>query len=148
MLLRPVFSRASVERHNLLWVSGECLQRSVEEPLELNNRTIQRFARALRDVQLDFQDREALALKLKEVRAESEAEAERLLTALAISGNNLAGKLYQLRYTKAEELDFAKEREEQTLLNNAEYAEEYEVLFSQYEDRLDDNEVFFKTRRS
>ncbi|KAF6154968.1 hypothetical protein GIB67_018405 [Kingdonia uniflora] len=156
--------------------------------------------------------REAPALKLKEVRAESEAEAERLLTALAISGNNLAGKLYQLRYTKAEvmafnegnyeemkimdeedveeredglniaektaadnqetinqeiessclrvvelegllevekkssaelqELDFAKEREEQTLLNNAEYAEEYEVLFSQYEDRLDDNVKF------
>ncbi|KAF6160483.1 hypothetical protein GIB67_019252 [Kingdonia uniflora] len=31
------------------------------------------------------------------------------------------------------------EREEQTLLYNTEYAEEYEVLFFQYEDRLDDN---------
>ncbi|KAF6159558.1 hypothetical protein GIB67_032329 [Kingdonia uniflora] len=128
-------------------------------------------------------EREAAALKLKEVRAESEAEAERLVTASAIFQNNLAGKLYQLRYAKAEimvfsegnyeemeimdeeeveeredglniaektaadnqetikqkELDVAREREEQTLLYNAEYAEEYEVLFSQYEDRLDDN---------
>ncbi|KAF6177029.1 hypothetical protein GIB67_040927 [Kingdonia uniflora] len=37
------------------------------------------------------------------------------------------------------ELDVTRERVEQTLLYNAEYAEEYEVLFSQYEDRLDDN---------
>ncbi|KAF6172081.1 hypothetical protein GIB67_029499, partial [Kingdonia uniflora] len=37
------------------------------------------------------------------------------------------------------ELDVAREREEQTLLYNVEYAEEYEILFSQYEDRLDDN---------
>ncbi|KAF6151880.1 hypothetical protein GIB67_010454, partial [Kingdonia uniflora] len=37
------------------------------------------------------------------------------------------------------ELDVAREREEQTILYNAEYAKEYEVLFSQYEDRLDDN---------
>ncbi|KAF6169423.1 hypothetical protein GIB67_021426 [Kingdonia uniflora] len=37
------------------------------------------------------------------------------------------------------ELDVTREREEQTLWYNAEYAEEYEVLFSQYEDRLDDN---------
>ncbi|KAF6149910.1 hypothetical protein GIB67_008631, partial [Kingdonia uniflora] len=91
---------------------------------------------------------EAAALKLKEVRAESEAEAERLVTASAISQNNHAGKLYQLRYTKAEimafsernneemeimveeekELDVAREREEQTLLYNTEYAEEYEAL--------------------
>ncbi|KAF6173445.1 hypothetical protein GIB67_027140 [Kingdonia uniflora] len=155
-------------------------------------------------------EREVFALKLKEVRAESEAEAERLVTASAISQNNLAGKLYQLRYTKAEimafskgsyedmeimdeedikeredglnvsektaadnqetikqkiessrlrvvdlegllevekksstelqkELDVAREREELTLLYNVEYAEEYEVLFTQYEDQLDDN---------
>ncbi|KAF6165691.1 hypothetical protein GIB67_012588 [Kingdonia uniflora] len=149
--------------------------------------------------------KKAAAQKLKEVRAESEAEAKRLVTASAISWNNLAGKLYQLRYTKAEimalsegnyeemeimdeeeveemedslnvvektaadnqeidssrlrvedlegllevekkfsaelqkELDIAREREEQTFLYNAKYAEEYELLFSQYEDRLDDN---------
>ncbi|KAF6138151.1 hypothetical protein GIB67_033565 [Kingdonia uniflora] len=40
------------------------------------------------------------------------------------------------------ELDVAREREEQTLLYNAEYAEEYEVLFYQYEDRLDNNVKF------
>ncbi|KAF6170017.1 hypothetical protein GIB67_034409 [Kingdonia uniflora] len=37
------------------------------------------------------------------------------------------------------ELDVAREREEHTLVYSVEYAEEYEVLFSQYEDRLDDN---------
>ncbi|KAF6143315.1 hypothetical protein GIB67_039098 [Kingdonia uniflora] len=155
-------------------------------------------------------EKEAVALKLKQVRAESEAEVERLVTASAISQNNLAGKLYYLRYTKAEittfsegsyeemeimdeeeveeregglnttektdadnqetinqeieisslrvvdlegllevekessaelqkELDTARVREEQTLLYNAEYVEEYEALISQYEDRLDDN---------
>ncbi|KAF6154811.1 hypothetical protein GIB67_032423, partial [Kingdonia uniflora] len=165
-------------------------------------------------------EREAASLKLKEVRAESVAEVERLVFASATSQNNLAGKLYQLRYTKTKilafsegnyeekeildemeveemedglnvaekteieslrlrvvdlesllelkmfmyghsalrpklvswsvgqgsigslkpkEQDVAREREEQTLLYNAEYAEEYEALFSQYEDRLDDN---------
>ncbi|KAF6134602.1 hypothetical protein GIB67_025717 [Kingdonia uniflora] len=113
-------------------------------------------------------EREATALKLKEVRAESVAEAERLITASATSQNNLTGKLYQLRYTKAKilafseenyeekeivdeevveemedglnkELDVARKREEQTLLYNVEYADEYEALISQYEDRLDDN---------
>ncbi|KAF6158865.1 hypothetical protein GIB67_012508 [Kingdonia uniflora] len=51
--------------------------------------------------------REAAALKLKEVRAESITEAERLVTTLTTSWNNLAGKLYQLRYTKAEILAFS-----------------------------------------
>ncbi|KAF6140447.1 hypothetical protein GIB67_003951 [Kingdonia uniflora] len=41
---RPCFfdlsSAGRVWNDNLLWVSGECLQRSDEEPLELNNRTI------------------------------------------------------------------------------------------------------------
>ncbi|KAF6160930.1 hypothetical protein GIB67_007571 [Kingdonia uniflora] len=154
-------------------------------------------------------ERETAALKLKEVRAESVVEAERLDSASGTSRNNLVGKLYQLRYTKAEilafsegnyeekeivdeeeveemedglniaemtvannqetidqeikslhlrvvdleglleveknssadlqkELDVAREREEQTLLYNVEYVEEYEALISQYEDRLDD----------
>ncbi|KAF6144714.1 hypothetical protein GIB67_017733, partial [Kingdonia uniflora] len=92
-------------------------------------------------------EREVATLKLKEVRAESVAEAERLVTASATSRNSLVGKLYQLRmfvyvYTLSydqKELDVAREREEQILLYNAEYAEEYEALISQYEDRLDDN---------
>ncbi|KAF6146732.1 hypothetical protein GIB67_009018 [Kingdonia uniflora] len=132
------------------------------------------------------EEREAAALKLKEVRAKSVAEAERMVTASATSRNNLVGKLNQLRYTKAEilafskgnyevkeimdeevveevedglnvaektavdnqetidqkELEVAREREEQILLYNAEYAEEYVALISQYEDRLDDNVKF------
>ncbi|KAF6136557.1 hypothetical protein GIB67_016013 [Kingdonia uniflora] len=154
-------------------------------------------------------EREAAALKLKDVRAKSIAEAERLVSASATSWNNLARKLYQMRYTMADilafsegnyeekeivdeeeveemedglnvaentiadnqetidqeieslrlrvmdleglleveknssadlqELDVARERKEQTLLYNTEYAEEYEALISQYEDRLDDN---------
>ncbi|KAF6175814.1 hypothetical protein GIB67_003302 [Kingdonia uniflora] len=305
---RPCFfdlsSAGRVWNDNLLWVSGECLQRSDEEPQELNNRTItkginckvsrkesfidiitregneleavlkeleitllnknldgpvdmatvsstvvrnlakrkavkrgagprsvtsERFKIAEgADLRLRFEvevslledqcrakgrekmvavmddefkklerekEREVAALKQKEFRAESEAEAERLVTASAISWNNLAGKLYQLRYTKADimafregnykemgimdeeeveeredgmneiessrlrvvdleglrdvekkssaelqkKLDVAREIEEQTLLYNVEHAEEYEVLFSQYEDRLDDN---------
>ncbi|KAF6163257.1 hypothetical protein GIB67_025121 [Kingdonia uniflora] len=52
-------------------------------------------------------EREAAALKLKEVRAESVAEVERLVIASATSRNNLAGKLYQLRYTKAEIMAFS-----------------------------------------
>ncbi|KAF6162533.1 hypothetical protein GIB67_003079 [Kingdonia uniflora] len=52
-------------------------------------------------------EREASTLKLKEVRAESEGEEERLVTASAISQNNLAGKLYQLIYTKAEIMAFS-----------------------------------------
>ncbi|KAF6138068.1 hypothetical protein GIB67_033482 [Kingdonia uniflora] len=133
-------------------------------------------------------EREAAALKLKEVRDKSKVEAERLVTTSTISRNNLAGKLYQMRYTKAEIMAFSKgnyeemeimdekeveEREdglnvvEKTAADNQEtfnqeieslrvrvvdlegllevekksFAElqEYEVLFSQYEDRLDDN---------
>ncbi|KAF6163009.1 hypothetical protein GIB67_021158 [Kingdonia uniflora] len=155
-------------------------------------------------------EREAAALKLKEVRAESVAETKRLASASTTSRNNFLGKLYQLRYTKAEiwafsernyeekeivdeeedkemedglnvaekavtdnqettdqeieslclrvvdleglleveknsstdlqkELDVPREREEQTLLYNVEYAKEYEALIFQYEDQLDDN---------
>ncbi|KAF6150609.1 hypothetical protein GIB67_022221 [Kingdonia uniflora] len=50
---------------------------------------------------------EAAALKLKEVRAKSLAEAEQLVTASATSRNNLAGKLYKLKYSKAEILAFS-----------------------------------------
>ncbi|KAF6134769.1 hypothetical protein GIB67_002170 [Kingdonia uniflora] len=59
--------------------------------------------------QLELENkREVVALKLKEVRAESVAKAEQLVTASTTSRNNLAGKLYQLRYTKAEILEFSK----------------------------------------
>ncbi|KAF6145545.1 hypothetical protein GIB67_037578 [Kingdonia uniflora] len=175
------------------------------------NQFEEKLTREREAFQLELEkERKAASLKLKEVRAESVAEAERFVTASVTSRNNLAGKLYQLRYTKAEilvfsegnyeekeimdeeeveemedglniadkttadnqetinqeiessylrvvdlegllevekksstelqkELDVAREREEQIYLYNAEYAEEYEALISQYEDRLDDN---------
>ncbi|KAF6165875.1 hypothetical protein GIB67_012772 [Kingdonia uniflora] len=154
-----------------------------------------KFARALRGVQLGFEDmlielekkisqlegeknqmeenltrereafrselekeREAAALKLKEVRAKSVAEGERLVTASATSRNileiessglrvvDLEGLLEVEKKSSAElqkELDVARERKKQTLLYNAEYADEYEALSSQYEDRLDDNVKLF-----
>ncbi|KAF6134687.1 hypothetical protein GIB67_002088 [Kingdonia uniflora] len=186
----------------------QCRAKAREKIVTVMDDEFRKFDRALREVQLGFQDRsielekriyqlegeknqleenltreretfqlelekerEVAALKLKKVRAKSVAEAERLVTAFAISRNNLAGKLYQLRYTKAEIMAFSegnyeekeildeeevKEMEDglnvaektaadnqetidQTLLYNAEYAEEYEALSSQYEDRLDDN---------
>ncbi|KAF6133884.1 hypothetical protein GIB67_040648, partial [Kingdonia uniflora] len=68
--------------------------------------------------------KEVAALKLKKVRAESVAEAERLVTASTTSRNNLAGKLYQLRYTKAEILAFSEGNyEEKEILDEKEVEE-------------------------
>ncbi|KAF6136837.1 hypothetical protein GIB67_030122 [Kingdonia uniflora] len=51
--------------------------------------------------------------------------------------------------TVADNLETINLREEQTLLYNAEYAEEYEALISQYEDRLDDNvKLSFKLEKA
>ncbi|KAF6153963.1 hypothetical protein GIB67_023740 [Kingdonia uniflora] len=69
-------------------------------------------------------EREATALKLKEVRAQSVAEEERLVTVSATSRNNLAGKLYQLRYTKAEILAFSKGNYEEKEIMDKEEVEE------------------------
>ncbi|KAF6144381.1 hypothetical protein GIB67_024608 [Kingdonia uniflora] len=160
------------------------LEKKISQLKGEKNQLEEKLTRERVDFQLEREkENKAAALELKQVRAESEAEAERLVTASAISQNNLAGKLYQLRYTKAEitafsegnyeemeimdeeevdkregglntaektdtdnqetinqkELNTARGREEQTLLYNAEYAEEYEALNFQYEDRLDDN---------
>ncbi|KAF6136447.1 hypothetical protein GIB67_017260 [Kingdonia uniflora] len=135
-------------------------------------------------------EREAAALKLKEVRAErklyqlrytkaeimafsegnyeekeimNEEEVEEMKDGLNVAEKttadsqeiinqeieslrlrvvDLEGLLEVEKKSSAElhkELDVVRGREEQTLLYNAEYAEEYEVLISQYEDRLDDN---------
>ncbi|KAF6138945.1 hypothetical protein GIB67_025674 [Kingdonia uniflora] len=136
-----------------------------------------KFARALRDVQLGFQDRsmelkkkisqlegeknqlkgnlnrergafqlerekkgEVVALKLKEVRAESEAEAERLVTALAISQNNLARKLYQLSYTKAEIMVFSEGNYEEMEIMDEEEVEEMEDGLNVAEKTAADNQ--------
>ncbi|KAF6166740.1 hypothetical protein GIB67_005616 [Kingdonia uniflora] len=71
-------------------------------------------------------EREATTLKLKEVRAESVAEAERLVTASATSRNNLVGKLYQLRYTKAEITTFNKGNYKEMKIMDEEEIEERE----------------------
>ncbi|KAF6138563.1 hypothetical protein GIB67_032457, partial [Kingdonia uniflora] len=98
-------------------------------------------------------EREAATLKLKEVRAKSTAEAERLVTASATSQNNLAGKLYQLRYTKAEIMAFSEGNYEEKEIMDEEEVEEMEVglnvaektavdnqeTINQHEHRLDDN---------
>ncbi|KAF6167827.1 hypothetical protein GIB67_027605 [Kingdonia uniflora] len=193
----------------------QCRAKAREKGVTIVEDEFEKFARALRGVQLGLQDSFSAGAgerkgrccpKLKEVRAESVVKAERLVSASATSRNNLAWKLYQLRYAKAEILAFSEgnyeekeimdedeveemedglnvaektvtdnqetidqeieslrlrvvnleglfeveknasadlqillERKEQTLLYNAEYAEEYEALISQYEDRLDDN---------
>ncbi|KAF6168846.1 hypothetical protein GIB67_041730 [Kingdonia uniflora] len=71
-------------------------------------------------------DKEAAALKLKQVRAKSDAEAERLVTTSAISRNNLAGKLYQLRYIKAEITAFSEWNYEEMEIMDEEEVEERE----------------------
>ncbi|KAF6155556.1 hypothetical protein GIB67_004550 [Kingdonia uniflora] len=73
-------------------------------------------------------EREAAALKLKEVKAESEAEAERLVSASATSRNNLAGKLYQLRYTKAEIMAFREGNYEMEIMDEEEVEEREDGL--------------------
>ncbi|KAF6162944.1 hypothetical protein GIB67_021093 [Kingdonia uniflora] len=122
----------------------QCRAKAREKMVAVVDDEFKKFARALRGVQLGFQDRltklekrisqlegeknqfeenltqkseafqlelekerEAAALKMKEVRAESVAEAKRLVTTSATSQKNLTGKLYQLRYPKAEILAFS-----------------------------------------
>ncbi|KAF6142049.1 hypothetical protein GIB67_038017 [Kingdonia uniflora] len=115
----------------------QCRAKAQEKMVVVMDDEFKKFARALRDVQLGFQDRgafqlerekerEAATLKLKEVRAESEAEAERLVTSSAISRNNLAGKLYQLRYTKSEIMAFSKGNYERMEIMDEEEVEERE----------------------
>ncbi|KAF6165425.1 hypothetical protein GIB67_017907 [Kingdonia uniflora] len=71
-------------------------------------------------------EREAAALKLKEVRAESVAEAEQLVSASATSRNNLAEKLYQLRYTKAKIMAFNEGNYEEKEIMDEQEVEEIE----------------------
>ncbi|KAF6164694.1 hypothetical protein GIB67_033910 [Kingdonia uniflora] len=85
-------------------------------------------------------EREAAALKLKEVRAESVAEVERLVSAFATSRNNLAGKLYQLRYTKAEILAFRKGNYEEKEIVDEEEVEEMEDGLNVTEKTVADNQ--------
>ncbi|KAF6158499.1 hypothetical protein GIB67_040013 [Kingdonia uniflora] len=141
----------------------QCRAKARENKVFVMDDEFKKFARALRDVQLGFQDmsmelekrisqlegeknqleenltqekeafqleqekeREDAALKLKEVKVKGEAEAERLVAAFAISWNNLAGKLYQLRYTKAEIMAFSEGNYEEMEIMDEEEVEEKE----------------------
>ncbi|KAF6163143.1 hypothetical protein GIB67_025007 [Kingdonia uniflora] len=85
-------------------------------------------------------EREAAALKLKEDRAESEAEVELLVTASAISRNNLAGKLYQLRYTKVELMAFSEGNYVEMEIMDEEEVEEREDGLNVVEKTAADNQ--------
>ncbi|KAF6150648.1 hypothetical protein GIB67_022260 [Kingdonia uniflora] len=85
-------------------------------------------------------EREVVALKLKEVRAENVAEAERLVTASTTSRNNLAGKLYQLRYTKADILAFSQGNYEEKEIMDEEEVEEMEDGLNVAEKIVADNQ--------
>ncbi|KAF6166761.1 hypothetical protein GIB67_005637 [Kingdonia uniflora] len=94
------------------------------------------------DSQLEREkEREADGLKLKEVRAESEAEVERLVTASAISRNNHAGKLNQLRYTKAEITAFSEGNYVEMEIMDEEEVEEREDGLNVAEKTAADNQV-------
>ncbi|KAF6153149.1 hypothetical protein GIB67_034871 [Kingdonia uniflora] len=84
-------------------------------------------------------EREATTLKLKEVRAESVAEAKRLVSASATSRNNLTGKLYQLRYTKAKILAFREGNYEEKEIVDEEKVEEIEDGLNVAEKTVVDN---------
>ncbi|KAF6165279.1 hypothetical protein GIB67_042695 [Kingdonia uniflora] len=227
--LRPCFfdlsSAGRVWNDNLLWVSGECFQRSDEEPLELNNRTITKGISckvSRKESFIDVVAKEGTELEAVLKELEISSKEEKLLTPehntpsklvqlnempdgpvdmatvsstvvvleesdKVVEGADLrphfeveAGLLEEQCRAKArekmvavvddefskeiassrlrvvelegmlevekkssaklqKELDVAREREEQTHLYNAEYADEYGALFSQYKDRLDDN---------
>ncbi|KAF6141959.1 hypothetical protein GIB67_037927 [Kingdonia uniflora] len=132
----------------LSWKRGSPSSRGEKNKLEEN------LTRERETFQLEREkERKAAALKLKEVRAENKDEAERLVTASATSRNNLAGKLYQLRYTKAEIMAFSEGNYEKMEIMDKEEVEEREdgqnvaektavdnqETINQYEDRLDDN---------
>ncbi|KAF6135517.1 hypothetical protein GIB67_015370 [Kingdonia uniflora] len=85
-------------------------------------------------------EREVAAPKLKEVRAESVAEVERLVTASVTSRNNLAGKLYQLRYTKAEIMAFSEGNFEEKEIMDEEDVEEMEDGLNVAEKTASDNQ--------
>ncbi|KAF6148497.1 hypothetical protein GIB67_042456 [Kingdonia uniflora] len=83
---------------------------------------------------------EAASLKLKEVWAESKAEAERLVTVSAISRNNLAGNPYQLRYTKAEIMAFSEGNYEEIEIMDEEVVVEREDGLNVTEKTAADNQ--------
>ncbi|KAF6167603.1 hypothetical protein GIB67_031186, partial [Kingdonia uniflora] len=101
------------------------LERRISQLEGEKNQFEEKLTRERGAFQLELEkEKEAAALKLKEVRAKSIAEAERLVTVSATSRNNLVGKLYQLRYTKAEILAFSEGNyEEKEIVDEEEVGE-------------------------
>ncbi|KAF6154185.1 hypothetical protein GIB67_016437 [Kingdonia uniflora] len=127
----------------------QCRPKSREKMVAIVDDEFKKFARALRGDQLGLQDsfsvgagekREAAALKLKEIRAESVAEVERLVTASATSRNNLAGKLYKVRYTKVDILAFSEVNYEEKEIMDEEEVEEMEDGLNVVEKTAADNQ--------
>ncbi|KAF6139333.1 hypothetical protein GIB67_021543 [Kingdonia uniflora] len=103
------------------------LEKKISQLEGEKNQLEEKLTRERVDFQLEREkEKEAATQKLKQVWAESEVEVERLGTASAISQNNLAGKLYQLRYTKAEITAFSKGNYEEMEIIDEEEVEEKE----------------------
>ncbi|KAF6141598.1 hypothetical protein GIB67_001150 [Kingdonia uniflora] len=80
-----------------------------------------KFARALRDVQLGSLDK---SMELEKMISQLEGEKNQLEEKLTRETSNLAGKLYQLRYTKAEIMAFCEGNyEEVEIMDEAEVEE-------------------------
>ncbi|KAF6162532.1 hypothetical protein GIB67_003078 [Kingdonia uniflora] len=92
--LRPRFEFAPVVRVVQLGFQDRSmvLERRISQLEREKNQLDENLTRERGAFQLEWEnEREAAALKLKEVRAKSEAEAERLVTVSAISGTTLQG---------------------------------------------------------
>ncbi|KAF6163007.1 hypothetical protein GIB67_021156 [Kingdonia uniflora] len=121
------FARALRGVHLGFWDRSIELEKKISQLKREKNQFEENLTREREAFQLELEkEREAAALKLKEVRTESVVEAKRLVTASAISQNNLAGKLYQLRYTKVEIMAFSEGNYEEEEIMDEEEAEEME----------------------
>ncbi|KAF6138828.1 hypothetical protein GIB67_020305 [Kingdonia uniflora] len=117
------------------------LEKKISQLEGEKNQLEENMTREREAIQLELEKEwEAAALKLKEVRAESVAEAGRLVTTSATSRNNLAGKLYQLRYTKAEIMAFSEGNYEEKEITEKEEVEEMEVGMNVAEKTTIDNQ--------
>ncbi|KAF6165429.1 hypothetical protein GIB67_017911 [Kingdonia uniflora] len=117
------------------------LEKKISQLEGEKNQFDESLTREREDFQLELEkEREAVVLKLKEVRAKSVVEEERLVSASATSQNNLAGKLYQLRYTKADILAFSKGNYEDKEIVDEEEVEEIEDNLNIAEKTVADNQ--------
>ncbi|KAF6143261.1 hypothetical protein GIB67_039044, partial [Kingdonia uniflora] len=141
--LRPRFEFARALRGVQLGLQDRSieLERKIPQLEGEKNQFEESLTREREAFQLELdKEREIAALKLKEVRAESVVEAERLVSVSATSQNNLTGKLYQLRYTKAEILAFSEGNYEKKEIVDEEEVEEMEDGLNVAEKTVADNQ--------